>query len=594
MDISYSPYKESHYKESKFKFPKIKFPKKLRIWLAIILGIIFSIFFIFYLLLGELRFFANHFLGMTFFSKNYLVVLQNDYELRPGGGFITGYGNMDFVMGFPKNLTFKNSYDIDTDTYITPPYPHEDLLKNEWYEGYSFRDANWNPNTPTNAKELSDFYLTKYPKKNVDGIFFINFSLIEKLIDEVGSIELNGKEFTKDNLFSQLEFEVNNIDRHNVEALENRKNILGDLASILINKAKHHPFKFKNVIVKGLHNKNLYIWLANKRLQNKLINKGWANALELPERSDFLGVNLANLGSKKTDRYLQTEIHYYANITKEIPEITTEVTLRYPGFTNTYSDNYKGYLRLYIPKNVSVNNIPVDSIEEFDGEFKVIGTKIILPAGSKTSLSFTYTLPRTLFDINSYKLRLLKQSGSEAFYKLTIEAPKGKLIESNDFDSRENRASFTGQINNDKDFNLKIIPDNLPPYPIEQEFINLNQINVIWNEPVDETSATNINSYTISDLNKTISDITDVVKIKTLELIQPNIVKFELEGVTEQKLEFYRIDMKGLKDIDGNTIIPNPKPITVVQRIKPTSTIPEIKLGEIPIMPEELAEVPAQ
>jgi hypothetical protein len=85
-----------------------------------------------------------------------------------------------------------------------------------------------------------------------------------------------------------------------------------------------------------------------------------------------------------------------------------------------------------------------------------------------------------------------------------------------------------------------------------------------------------------------------VVKIKTLEMTQPNVVKFELEGVTEQDLEHYRIDMKGLQDLDGNVIIPNPKPITAVQRIKPTSEVPEIKLGEIPVVPEDSAEVPAQ
>jgi len=589
MEFAYSPYsQQKHEKKKERKGLKMKLPRGVKKWVGIIVGVLVLIAFILYLMLGELRFFANHFFGLTFFSKDYVVILQNDYELRPGGGFITGYGEISTFMGFPGDLSFKNSYDIDSQSYVTPPYPHEELLKNEWYQGYTFRDANWDPNFPGAAEELIKFYQEKFPEKDVDGLIVINFSLIEKMIDELGSVELNGKRLTRNNLFSELEFEVNNIDRHNVEALENRKDILGELAIQLIGKAKHHPFKTRDLFVEGLNNKDIYLWLKNERLENKLIEKGWANAMEPLERGDFLAVNLANLGSKKADRYVQTEVHYYANITKELPEITTEVSIRYPGFTNTYSDNYKGYLRLYIPKGADVTQLPLDSQEQSEGEFKMVGTKIILPAGSKTNLSYTYTLPRNTFLHDEYQLRLIKQSGSETFYKLTVETAEGKLMESDTFDTRENRAIFMGKLKNDMDLSLKILPDTTPPYPIEQEFEDLTHINIIWNEPMDPTTANNSQNFSIADLNKN-NENTDEVNVIYTELIQPNIIQLEVEGITEQALESYRIDLKNLKDQTGIEILPNPKSITAVQRIKPKSEVPEIRLGEIPQTEEEPA-----
>lgn len=585
MDLSYTPYRKRH-PEPKRKLPQLKLPRGIGKWAGIIIGFIFILLFIGYLAMGELRFFANHFLGLTFFSKNYLIVLQNNYELRPGGGFITGYGNLDFTMGIPKELSFKNSYDIDSKTYVTPPYPHEELLKNEWYEGYTFRDANWNPNFPDAANELIKFYQEKFPDKEVDGIIVVNFSLIENLIDKLGDIQLNGKLLNKNNLFSELEFSVNNVDRHNVEALKDRKNILGELSGELIGMAKKHPFKTREVITNGLHNKDIYLWLKKERLENKLIEKKWSNNLILEDRSDFLAVNLANLGSKKADRYVQKEVHYYANITKELPQITTEIVIRYPGFTNTYSDNYKGYLRLYIPKNADVESSPVDSRVETEGEFKVIGTQIILPAGSKMSLNYVYTLPRNTFLDDQYKLKLIKQSGSEMFYKITVEAAEGKLMESDDFNARENRALFMGEIENDLILALRMLPDTTPPYPIEQEFEDLSHINIIWNEPMEEGTATNISNFEIADMNSKDAN-TDEVKIIYIERVQPNVIQLEVEGITNQEEEYYRIDMKGLKDISGNLILPDPKSITVVQRLKPKSNIPEIKLGEIPIVSPE-------
>jgi len=464
---------------------------------------------------------------------------------------------------------------------VPPPYPHEDLLKNEWYQGYTFRDANWEPHFPDSAQELIKFYQEKFPDRDVDGLIVVNFSLIEELIDRLGGVELNEKKLNKNNLFSELEFEVNNIDRHNIEALQNRKSILADLATVLLKKAKRHPFKTKNVLVRGLNNKDFYLWLKSQRLQNKLIAKGWSNTLIPAERSDFLAVNLANLGSKKADRYVQSEVHYYANITKELPEITMEVTIRYPGFTNIYSDNYKGYLRLYVPIGADVTSVPIDSETATEGDFKVIGTKIILPAGSKTSLTYVYTLPRNTFVRDQYQLRLIKQSGSEIFYKLTVETSEGKLMESNDFETRENRSMFMGKLNNDVDLSLNILPDITSPYPIEQVFDDLTHINIIWNEPLDPSTATNAANFSLADLN--INDPqTDEVNVLSAALIQPNVVQLELEGITDQPLEQYRIELTGLRDQTGNFILPSPKSITVVQRIKGKTEAPEIRLGEIP------------
>ncbi|MCK5613775.1 DUF4012 domain-containing protein, partial [Candidatus Pacearchaeota archaeon] len=508
------------------------------------------------------------------------------------GGFITGYGNLDFKMGVPTELSFKNSYDIDSKTYVTPPYPHEELLKNEWYEGFTFRDANWNPNFPDSASEIIKFYQEKFPDNEVDGVIVVNFSLIEDLINELGDIELNGKLLNKNNLFSELEFSVNNVDRHNVEALKDRKNILGELSGELIGKAKKNPLKTRDVIVSGLRNKDIYLWLKKDRLQEKMVEKQWANAMIPEDRSDFLAVNLANLGSKKADRYVQTETHYYANITQELPQITTEITIRYPGFTNTYSDNYKGYLRLYLPKGADIESSPVDSQIEAEGEFKVVGTQIVLPAGSKMSLSYVYTLPRNTFLNDQYKLKLIKQSGSEMFYKITVETAEGELMESNDFDARENRALFVGEIENDMSLELRMLPDTTPPYPIEQEFEDMSHINIIWNEPMEEGAATNISNFEIADLNKKDAN-TDEVKIIYIERIQPNVIQLEIEGITDQEEEHYRIDLKGLKDTSGNIILPDPKSITVVQRLKPKSDVPEIRFGDIPILPEETAEAPA-
>jgi len=561
----YSPYTaKAPKREKRLKMPKVS--SGVKKWLLIILGIIVGLFLILYLSLGELRFFANNYFRMTWFSKNYVIILQNNYESRPGGGFITAYGNLDTLFGWPTNLSFHNSYEIDTDAYVTPPYPHEELLKNDWYEGYTFRDANWEPNFPDATEDLIKFYQSKFPNRDVDGIFVVNFTMIEDLVDRLGGIELNGNKYTKDTLFSAVTHTVNDIDRHDEEALAARKDILSDLASVLIAKAKWHPYKTKSVVINALNNKDFYMWFESG-LQKKVVKKGWANAFALPEASDFLAVNIANLGSKKADRYIQKEVHHYVNITKELPEITTEIVIRYPGFKNNFADDYKGYLQMVIPAEAKLVETLLDSQIYEKEEFKLIGEKIILPAGSKTTLAYTYTLPRALLNTDEYKLRLIKQSGDEKYYWITVETAPDRLMASENFDVKENRAMFFEKLENDKDLSLSLLPDEAPPYPIEQVFDNLESISIYWNEPIDQATGNDALNYMITDMDVMDGNTTDEIDVVYAEIIDASVSNLELTGVTYQNLERYQIQLTGIRDNMGNTIDPSPKIITVVQRV---------------------------
>ena len=307
----------------------------------------------------------------------------------------------------------------------------------------------------------------------------------------------------------------------------------------------------------------------------------WANHLELAPNSDFLHVNLANLGSKKADRYLIKEVFHHVNIQKEIPEITTEITIRYPGSKNIYADDYKGYLRVYIPATATIQSDTLGATVETIGDFKVIGTQVILPAGSKSTISYTYELPRTLLPLNTYQLRLIKQSGDDKFYTVTVESGGDRAISSDDFETMENRAIWRSIPESDVDLDLYLGEDTSAPYPIEQVFENLSTIAIYWNEPIEVSSGSDALNYEIIDANETNSAVTDEVKVAYAEVVDGSISKLDIEGITEQDLERYKIKVSNIKDQAGNLIEPDPKEITVVQRIV-TPPTPEEEPAEPP------------
>ena len=326
------------------------------------------------------------------------------------------------------------------------------------------------------------------------------------------------------------------------------------------------PKKPKKILVEALRSKDLFLWLKNERLQQKIEEKEWANHMISPKNSDFLAVNLANLGSKKADRYLIKKVFHHANIRNDIPEMNTEVVLRYPGSKNFYADDYKGYLRIYLPAAATITSDTLGaSIEKEDG-FQVISTQIILPAGGKTSVSYTYQLPRTHLPDDSYQLRFIKQSGDNKQLTVTVESNEDSEIISQDFVVRENKAIWQENLIGDTTLSLHFGEDNSPPYPIEQVFENLSTVSIYWNEPIENDSASDALNYTIVDTDHNNEEITDEVKVIYAEVIDGNVSKLELEGVSEQDLERYKITLKNIQDQSGNTIDPNPKEITAVQR----------------------------
>lgn len=562
----FSPYQQKAARFRKRPFVRQEGTFRPRRWLWIALGVIFGLFLLVYLGLGELRFIANHYLGLTFFRKHYVIVLQNNYELRPGGGFITAYGELTTTLGFPTHIAFNNSYAIDAFTEVEAPAVQQKFLGSDWYEGYTFRDANWEPDFPTNAQVLKEFYLEKFPEKEVDGMAVVNFSVVEALVEALGGIEVNGERVEAEELFALITHEVNNVDRHDEVALLNRKAILESLYNELAKKAFWHPFKTRRILEQALEEKELYAWLESNRLQRRLEARGWTNRFQPPEDQDFMALNVANLGSKKADRYLQKEIHHFIDLTQSIPSVRTELTFYLPGGKNQYLDDYRAYVRLYLPPGVQLSeNLSESQVLQEEG-FTILAHELEFPVGQTRQLVYEYTLPERLWNGEHYDLNLIKQSGSELMTRVTVELSPHLQLVSDHFEARENRGLWWGMLEKDETLSFEVKPDQFAPFPIEQQFLDFNTVLIDWNEPLAEAVARDATNYRIIDRNVANAEVNDEPRVVYAE-VQGNQVRLEVDGVTRQDLERYTLIIKNLRDASGNPTNPEQLEVTLVQRL---------------------------
>lgn len=533
---------------------------------------------VFFPYLGELT-------GLPLGQKNYLVVFQNNNELRPTGGFISAFALLQFTSGLPTKIQIEDVYGpIDDHEYLYAPYPMEKLLANEWYKGYTFRDGNYNPNFPDSAQELTRLYHITNPNQRIDGVIALNFHVLENLLDALGPVDVNGKQLNQANLFEEITNSVNDVDRHNLESLAERKSILKPFSEALIKKILLNPFKLRkvaDVITASLDTKDLQLFFNNSNLETLARKNQWAGEWpvqaankpsQLQLNGDFLAVNEANLGGMKSDRYITRHVTYHLKFSeaalqkKEAPQAKLTLELNHFGIENIpFSGPYTGYFRFYSHPEQTKSSYAFDPPFQSQQPGPLDEIVHLNPGQSQTVVK-DYELSKDILKNNQYSLYIPKQSGTNGdIYTVIIELPRGYRIESDSFTSRENFAFWEGPLNQDTLLALKVLPDTSPPILNLQQNTELNKISLHFSEDLNQNFADDPFSYAVTDLNIKHPETTDTITIHKIVTTSKD-VDIYLNGQTNQPEERYGVRLKNLRDTHGNIL--SDRTVTVVQRLK--------------------------
>ncbi len=520
-----------------------------------------------------------------FGTKEYLVLLQNNSELRPTGGFITAVGDLKMFLGVPS-VTFMDSYEVpDPKPKLPAPEPFNYFIGNRdpFFAGWTLRDSNFSPDTEQSAKAVIERYEAAFPDKKIDGVFFLDFNVIEELLGRYGPITLEGTTFDREHFFLQSQRLSKDVDTHKVDDLKGRKNIFKPLADQLKSRLLTSVFDYRSLmdLLAGLaKEKHIQAYFADRNLQQKAETLLLSTSLSLPNpTTDLLAVNVANIGGRKADRYVRKSINYRVDLTnpeKKQAQLTFE--LEHLGTYNLQSDIYQAYVRVYTPPGTVLMSSSGSRLrntkEENDLGLKVFSDMVRLSPGESVRLQYVYSLPQSISS-QDYTLKIIKQPGmDDAHFSLAILMPNDTSLNNAKIGGtellrvRENVGFFDGTLDHDLLFHVQRKADHEAPLVVWQEFSSLSQINVRFQEDLDKGEAENVNNFSLVDQNQTHPERDDTVKV-TKARFSGRDLWLSVEGVTEQQEEHYLLTMRDLKDLSGNVINPNPLSRTLVQRLNP-------------------------
>lgn len=430
-------------------------------------------------------------------QKSYLILFQNNTELRPGGGFIGSYGKLSLDNGKFTDFTIHDVYEADGKLKgdIAPPFAIRRYLKSpHWF----LRDSNFDVDFTKNAS-MAAFFLNQETGEKIDGVIGVDLSLVKKIVFALGSVSvpLYTETVTGDNLFLLTQ---KHAEKNFFPGSTQKKDFLSALFLALKDKLQNDKkvsyLKLIQALHEGVSQKHVLFAFANSSLQDIYTASGLSSSLWDMRNTlqntilDFLGISEANLGGNKVNYYIQRNVSHQINV-DEKGKLQEKLTIVYKNTSNGDwpGGDYQNYLRLILPLNTQISNIEIDGIDQkiipaitdskvFEDkkfvasndleletateEGKVIfGFPIIIPKTSQKIVRVSYSLSQVV-DLTqitfNYNLKIFKQPGIESFpFSFSIASPKGymgtNLLSGFRLDKRKVIGDFN--IVEDKNFNLE-------------------------------------------------------------------------------------------------------------------------------------------
>lgn len=367
----------------------------------------------------------------------YLVLFQNNMELRGTGGFIGSYGILSFEKGKLYDFQVYDVYTADgaLKGHVEPPAPIKNILgEAKWY----LRDSNFDPDFPTSARR-AEWFLKKSMNQDVVGTIAINLETLRLLLKSIGPLELSdyGETINDANLAERAQFhaEVNFFPGSTA-----KKEFLSSVADALFTKLKTADAKtllsISSALMTSLESSDTQISVNNVSSERILQTLGWNGAVEskpcptTPCYDDYLYSVDSNFGVNKANFYITKDASLDISISKDgLPTHTLQTTWKNAATSNAWpAGSYKNYARLYLPPSSVIQEVKIGdnilnssdyTVSQEHGRL-VLSYLITVPINNTTSSTVVYSNNTKLISGAFYTLYFQRQSGSRAADKLRV------------------------------------------------------------------------------------------------------------------------------------------------------------------------------
>lgn len=391
--------------------------------------------------------------------KTYLLLVQNEDELRSTGGFITAVGKLVLDQGNIISLSFDDSGALDN---WSMPYPLAPWQLSQYMNSrvLILRDANWFPNFPTASLYVEQLYAYTH-QNSVNGVIAFDQHFLVMLLKTMGPLTVDGAPYpiTADNVISYMRAAKSPELGKPLSPGGDNKIFISTIAEAMVrtilSRGPSEWGALSTTFLQALEQRHLILQMDTQDMETVLARRDWNGALQSTQ-GDFLSVIDSNVGFNKTNAVVDTSLAYDVNLTDPSAPVsellvshTNHAQADVPciqwsedGTITAESDYpidrcYWDYMRVYVPQGARLlsatpetipdawmimnQHVPprVDVLDEGLQGLQSFGTMIVVPGGQTVNTGLRFALPAG---------RILSQNVNHVFtYQLTIRKQPGTL-----------------------------------------------------------------------------------------------------------------------------------------------------------------------
>lgn len=350
-------------------------------------------------------------------ERTFLVLFQNNMEIRPGGGFIGSFGILKIKNGKILELKIHDTGNFDgriPDT-ILPPYPMKQTLN---IPSWKFRDSNYSPDYPTNVKKAEEFYYMGQGQEQFDGVIAITTNVLTSFLKVTGPVEIPGFPGTygDENAIIALEYQVEEAFWRQGITRGERKTVMNQFGKVILEKVSSlsmsEKFKLIEIITDDLNKKDIQLYFKDATLQSWVEKENWGGIVDQNWKGDYLSTSDANLGAYKSDYYVKRSLDYTVDLSQEKPMAKLAITYTHTAKEKDWmTRDYLTYLRVYVPQGSWLVSEKDFGDAQFGSELgkDYFGSIVTVPLATSKTVEINYTLPQEMAE--NYSLKIQKQPG---------------------------------------------------------------------------------------------------------------------------------------------------------------------------------------
>lgn len=371
-------------------------------------------------------------------ERTYLLLFQNDKELRPTGGFLTAYAIIKVNKGKFEQVSSNDIYNLDSKLKSKIPAPEPILKYLPKVPYWNMRDMNLSPDFKISMDMFKENYdKTKSPQ--VDGIIAVDTKLAVDLLKVLGQIGVPGfGNFSSENdsrcncpvviyeleSYADVAGPIVWADDLGGKIIlkpphsDNRKLILGPLMnSLLANSMGQPKEKIPDLFEAGFNallEKHILFYFGEGKVQEAMEAFNLAGRVREFE-GDYLHVNDTNFAGAKSNLYVEQQVSLKVEPQKDGNLNTLTITYKNPQKHDGWLNGpYRDWFRVFVPKGSTLvdstgSEVPVETSEDL-GKTVYSGFFTLRPEGV-LELTIKYKTPKMKKD---YKIMIQKQSGTDS------------------------------------------------------------------------------------------------------------------------------------------------------------------------------------